>query len=142
MVVRVKVRIRGGSEPIETSVLVNSGFEAEEPQLILPLSLAENAGLTLAEAFIEDFSTAGGGRVSGYRLERPVRVELILEDRQPVEAEAFITILPGEVEAIASDRLTSELGIVILDPWKGYWCLRDEVGVKLRESAPLKEWRQ
>jgi len=50
----------------------------------------------------------------------PAEVELVLDDREAVKALAQITILPGESEAIMSDRLASELGITILDIWKGY----------------------
>ncbi|MEM3547102.1 MAG: hypothetical protein QXU47_07065 [Candidatus Bathyarchaeia archaeon] len=65
-----------------------------------------------------EFKCSWRGRVSGYRLEERISVELILEDGKPVKAEAVATILPGE-EVIISDNLTSNLGIVILDPHKG-----------------------
>lgn len=141
MAVRVRLRIRGRNREVVTSTLINSGFEAEEPQLVIPLSMAEALGMTSLEASIEDFSTAGGGRVSGYRVEKPAEVELVLDDKPPVKTCAHITILPGETEAMMSDRLASELGITILDPWKGYWCLRDELGTKQRPSIPSEEWK-
>lgn len=140
MVVRVKLKIKGKNEEITTSTLINSGFEAEEPQLIIPLKLAEVLGLTGDETSIENFETAGGGRVSGYRLEHPIEVELILDDKPPIKTAAHISILPGETEVIMSDRLASELGIVILDAWKGYWCLREELGAKQRRSVQAEEW--
>ncbi len=139
MAVRVRLRIKGKSREVVTSALINSGFEAEEPQLVIPIVLSGALGLSSADASIEDFSTAGGSRVSGYRVENPIRVELVLDDKPPVETSAYVTVLPGETEAIISDRLASELGITILDPWKGYWCLRDEVGSKQRLSAPREE---
>jgi len=61
-VVRVKLKIKGKNEEITTSTLINSGFEAEEPQLIIPLKLAEVLGLTGDETSIENFETAGGGQ--------------------------------------------------------------------------------
>jgi len=67
-------------------------------------------------------------------------VELILDDKPPIKAAACISILPGETEVIMSDRLASELGIVILDAWKGYWCLREELGAKQRGSVQAEEW--
>jgi len=141
LAVRVKLRIKGKSRELVTSTLINSGFEAEEPQLIIPLRLAEALGISTVEASIEDFSTAGGSRVSGYRLSKPIEVELALDDRTPVKALAQITILPGEIEAIMSDCLATGLGITILDIWKGYWCLRDELGTKQRTSASSEEWK-
>jgi len=141
LAVRVRLRIKGTSREVVTSTLINSGFEAEEPQLVIPLSLAKALGLTSAEASIEDFSTAGGGRVSGYRAENPAEVGLVLDDKPSIRTFAYVTILPGETEAIMSDRLASELNITILDLWKGHWCLRDELGTKQRTSTPPEEWR-
>ena len=141
MAVRVRLRIKGTNKEVVTSTLINSGFEAEEPQLVIPLSLAETLGITSVEISIEDFRTAGGGRVSGYRVESPTEVELVLDDKPPVKTIAYITILPGETEAMMSDRLASELGITILDLWEGYWCLRDELGTQQRPSTPPEEWK-
>lgn len=62
----MKLRIKGKSKDFVSSTLINSGFEAEEPQLVIPLRLAEALGISTAEASIEDFSMAGGSRVSGY----------------------------------------------------------------------------
>jgi len=63
LAVRVKLRLKlkGKGKEAVVSTLVNSGFEAEEPQLIIPLKLAEDLELT----------SAGGGRVSRYRVEDP-----------------------------------------------------------------------
>ena len=141
MAVRVWIRIRLGGREALVSALVNSGFEAEEPQLVIPLRLYEVLGMSSDRISIEDFSTAGGGRASGYRLEDPVDLELVLEDRPPVKAMARVTVLPGETEVIMSDHLASELGIVILDPYRGDWCLFDELGERRRITAKLQEWR-
>ena len=45
------------------------------------------------------FEVAGGGGALGYRITRPVEVELVLEDREPIKAEALVTVMPGEDEA-------------------------------------------
>ena len=71
MAVRVRLRIRKSEREVTTSALVNTGFEADEPQLVMPLPLAEELQLLSGRASIEDFSTAGGGLVSGYRVEEP-----------------------------------------------------------------------
>ncbi len=41
MVVRVRLRIKSDDKVIETSALVNSGYETETPQLLIPMKLAE-----------------------------------------------------------------------------------------------------
>jgi len=140
LVVRVKLKIKAGDKGAITSALVNSGFEAMEPQLIIPLRLAERLNFTSMEADIEDFDVAGGSRASGYRVKGKFEVELVLRDRPPVRSLASITILPGEREVIISDYLASALQIVILDPQAGVWCLRDELGAAQRPSVSAEEW--
>ena len=80
----------------------------------MPLRLAEELQLLSGGASIEDFSTAGGGLVSGYRVEEPAEVELALEDRELPAIRAPITGRPREAEVIVSDRLASDLGVVVL----------------------------
>jgi hypothetical protein len=42
--VRLRIRAKNG-EKTRTSALVNSGFETEKPQLLIPLRLAREIGL-------------------------------------------------------------------------------------------------
>ncbi|MBS7653183.1 hypothetical protein KEJ13_08655 [Candidatus Bathyarchaeota archaeon] len=46
LAVRVRLRIGSGNREALFSALVNSGFEADEPQLILPYRLAGVLGLS------------------------------------------------------------------------------------------------
>lgn len=135
MVVRVRLRLRRGGKQAEVLALVNSGFEADEPQLILPLEIADRLGLLGEAGGLETFEVAGGGRALGFRIREPIEVELVLGDREPVRASAVATAMSGEREIIVSDFLASELGIVLLDIRRGLWCLRDELGERERESA-------
>jgi hypothetical protein len=55
---RVRLRVRGF---VDTSALVNTGFETETPQLLLPLKLVSVMGLwPPPEAQLLEFGTAGG----------------------------------------------------------------------------------
>ena len=64
MAVRVKLRIRSrlSGRAVETSALVNMGFETEAPQLLIPLPLARQLGLypPPPDAPLVEFGTAGG----------------------------------------------------------------------------------
>lgn len=140
MGVRVRVRICSDSRCVETSALVNSGFETTDPEIVVPPALAEALGLEASNE-IAAYTTAGGGSVSAVRASRSVVVELLLDDREGVSAHAVPSIMPGEEEVIISDRLAHELKIVILDPFEGLWCLRDELGAKVRRSASPELWR-
>ena len=44
MAVRVRLRITRGGSAIEAIALVNSGYEADSPQLMIPLTLAKTLG--------------------------------------------------------------------------------------------------
>jgi hypothetical protein len=45
MAVRVRLRITRGDSAIEAIALVNSGYEADPPQLMIPLTLAKTLGV-------------------------------------------------------------------------------------------------
>jgi len=137
--VRVKLKIKARNIEVITSALVNSGFETEEPEILIPPSLAET--LNISGTSIAEYRVAGGGATSGIRVDEDISVKLILPDRTTEEVKAVATILPGEDEVIISDKLASSLGIVILDPYKGLWCLRDELGRKIRKSSEIQIWR-
>lgn len=139
MAVRVKLRIvsRSGAEAV-TSALVNSGFEAETPQLLIPRTLASILNLwpPPPEAQLVEVGTAGGP-VRNYLVPRALLVYVNTEDRTvgPVECDVMISLLEHEV--LISDRLGGELGIVILD-LRGKWRFSDEDKVRLTE--PPQYW--
>ena len=62
MAVRIRLRLRKGDKALETVALVNSGYEADSPQLLLPLNLARKLGLwpPQPEMIEATFETAGG----------------------------------------------------------------------------------
>lgn len=139
MAVRVKLRInsRYGGEAL-TTALVNSGFEAETPQLLLPRSLASILNLwpPPPEAQLIEVGTAGGP-VRNYIVSRALQVYVETEDRRvgPIECDAMISLL--EYEVLISDMLGGELGIVILD-LRGRWRFADED--KVRSTEPPRYW--
>ena len=45
MAVRVKAKVRHGRKSVETSALLNSGFESGENEIVLPERLAEKLGI-------------------------------------------------------------------------------------------------
>jgi hypothetical protein len=134
--VRVKLRITSVSgKEVITSALVNSGFEAETPQLLIPRSLARELGLwpPPLEAVLVEVGTAGGP-VRNYLVPRALDVYVLASDRVvgPVKCDAMISLL--EYEVLISDALTEELGIVILAPRTGLWRFRDEDKVRTSEA--------
>lgn len=135
MAVRVKLRIisKSGKEVV-TSALVNSGFEAETPQLLIPKSLAVSLDLwpPPLEAQLIEVGTAGGP-VRNYLIPRSLIVYVDAGDKivGPVECDTMVSLLEHEV--LISDRLGGELGLVILD-LRGKWRFSDEDKVRVTES--------
>ena len=135
----MRIRLKAENKVIESSALVNSGFEAEDPEIVLPPSLAEVLGVEPSNE-VSSYNVAGGGTISALRGNKPLGVEIVLEDRSSHAVKALPSIMPGENEVIISDRLAHDLGIVILDPYSGDWCLRDELGRNVRKSVKPEYW--
>lgn len=45
MVCRVRIRIRHNNNIVETSALVNSGFENDAPDIVIPIEVTKRLGL-------------------------------------------------------------------------------------------------
>lgn len=140
MAVRVRLRIKclkTGKEVV-TSALVNSGFEAETPKLLIPRRLSLDLGLwpPPEEAYLIEVGTAGGP-VRNYLIHNTAEVFVETNDRVvgPVKCDIMISNL--EYEVLISDRLGGELGIVILD-LRGKWRFSDEDIV--RETEKPQYW--
>lgn len=61
-------------------------------------------------------------------------MSVVEEDRTvgPVTVDLIVSARKSRV--LLSDTLTSELGIVLLNPRNGYWCFTDEIGERIRKS--------
>lgn len=60
MVVRVRVEVKYGGRSVETAALANSGYEAEVPELHLPLALARRLGIPYTRSPGESYRVVGG----------------------------------------------------------------------------------
>ncbi|MCX8205031.1 MAG: hypothetical protein N3H31_05220 [Candidatus Nezhaarchaeota archaeon] len=137
MRVRLKIALSGRS--VEAVALVNTGFEGDAPELLIPLHVAERLGIwpTLPEdALIETYRSASG-LMRVYRV-KGAEASLIAEDVRPSTVPVYLAISEYTDEVLINDQLTSCLGIVIEDPAEGLWRLRGEA--KIRRSA-LTSWR-
>lgn len=136
MAVRVRLRIRSrrSGREVVTSALVNSGFEADTPQLLIPRRLATELGLwpPPEDAYVIDVGTAGGP-AKKYFVPGAVEVSVVTEDRVVGPVVSDILISGIEHEVLISDRLGGELGIVILD-LRGKWRLSDEDRARSTET--------
>jgi len=133
--VRLRVKSRVNNTEALVAALVNSGFETEKPQLLVPRGLASRLGLwpPPPEALLVELDTAGGP-VREYLIPDSLEVSIVTPDRSrgPVVCDAIVSHVEGEV--IINDKLGEELGIVILGLGSGRWRLVDDPPSVVRSS--------
>jgi hypothetical protein len=138
MGVRVKLRIEIKDKLVETVALANSGFETEEPQLLVPYAFLLRNSISLDELGrpkVLEFDTAGGP-ISMHVYPKACRVVAIEPDRMSKEVVSDLVVSPVEKEVLMSDALIEELGIIILSPRSGLWRFSDDPVEKVRHSYP------
>lgn len=137
----LKIKVRNTGKTVKTSALVNSGFETEKPQLLIPIMLAREIGLwpPPLDAQIEEFGTAGGP-TRNYVVRDALDVFVEVEEKEvgPVTCDAVISSL--EFEVLINDKLGGELGIVLLDLARGMWRFASDPLDKIRSSTPPQYW--
>jgi|YelNatPaOPRAMG01_1025707.scaffolds.fasta_scaffold36427_5 hypothetical protein len=138
MGVRVRIKVKYGSTSLDLVALVNTGYETDVPELLVPVSVAGSLGLWPKlpdNTIVETYRTASG-LMRVYRVEG-ARVSLLVGGSEEKSVKAYIVISEYTDEALISDQLASELGIVIEDPAKGLWRLRGESLVRSSEDSSL-----
>jgi len=135
MGVRVRVRVRYGGTSFDMVALINTGYETDVPELLVPVSVAERLGLwpkLPEDTVVETYKTASG-LMRVYRV-RGVRAGLLVSGTEDRDVEVYLVISEHTDEALISDQLASAFGIVIEDPARGLWRLRGESLVRSSEG--------
>ncbi|WP_460172737.1 hypothetical protein [Vulcanisaeta sp. JCM 14467] len=141
MAVRVRVRLRTGGKEVVTTALVNTGFETERPQVLIPLNLARALSLwpPPENAYLIELGTAGGP-VREYVVPDAVRIAVVTNDRETSEVICDAVISHIEEEVIINDKLSEELGIVILAAGSGKWRFINDDTNLIRLSETPQYW--
>ena len=141
MACRVRVRLSRGSRSLETSALVNTGFESDEPDVVVPVEVARLLGLWPPPSDVElvELGTGGGDLAAPY-YRAAARLELLAEGVSK-GLEVNIIVDPYVDEVLLSDLVAGELGIVLLDVKRGVWKLREDPASVERRSAEKETWR-
>jgi predicted aspartyl protease len=124
--VRVKVRIKYGGKSVDLVALVSTGYETDVPEILIPVDIAEKLGLWPKlpdNTLIETYKTASG-LMKVYRV-GDANISLLIDNAEVRSTETYVVISEHTNEALISDQLTSKLDIVIEDPAKGLWRLRE-----------------
>jgi hypothetical protein len=133
--VRLRLRIKVRERVTEEVALLNSGFEAPTPQLLIPISTAKALELWPPTSESKELvvDTAGGPlRVWFYP--RAAFVKVITSDAESREVLTDLLVSPLADEPLISDMLAEELEIVVESFGRGLWRFRSEAPGKLRPS--------
>jgi len=136
--VRVKVEIKRGDRVAETAAVANAGYEADVPELHLPLALARYLGIPLHALPGESYRVVGGSTHALILGEVLVRV--VAEDRCSEWVRARAVSVPGEHEVLLSDKLLDALGLEIVKAGLGYWRFSGEAPERVRRSVEAQFW--
>jgi len=142
MGVRVKIRVKLNREEVETAALVNTGFETEQPEILLPVKLAERLGLypPARNSTLEEYDVVGGITLV-IKSSRLIDVQVLVEDRNTSFVKATPIISSEEGEVLISDKLASALKLSIEDPGGGLWRFNDEPLSIKRPSVLPEYWK-
>ncbi len=137
---RVRLENMNKGVSIETSALVNSGYEVKHPEICIPERLARELHLhpPPENARMMPIRTSGG-IIREVFIPKALRVVLLSEGGKELGSViADVSISRIENEVLISDSLTSALRIVIEDPFQGLWRIRGET--EIRKSAEPEYW--
>ena len=136
----IRVRIKLSSVMGKTTVikaLVTTGYETQEPEILIPRSIAEDLDLLPklpSGSEIRNYVLADGSVTRLILVPNAVQVWILENDREVGGIMAHVVISERADEALLSDKLVSRLGIVLLDIGEGTWCFKDEIGKNARKS--------
>lgn len=132
MAIRIRLKLRAVRE-VEVRALVNSGFEANEPDIAIPLGVAEQLGLwPPSSGSLVEVVTASGGR-EAILIPRVIQVQSV--DRPDKVTIVNALVIDDLDEVLISDYLAGELGIVLLDLRRGLWRFQDDPPSVIRQSV-------
>lgn len=141
--VRVRLRIElTDGRALEAVALVNTGFETEGPQLLLPVKAAERLGIwpnMPPETRVEVYDTAGGP-MRAYVIPGAAVAKVLTEDLEGVPVLSDIVISHTETEILISDKFAERAKIVIEGPGQGIWRFKDDPLGKTRASEGPQRW--
>jgi len=142
MGVRVKLRVTMGGRVVETVALANTGFETDEPQLLVPQAFLTRNSVSLevlGRPLVVEYDTAGGPTLM-HVYPKACKVAVVEPDRTSGEVEADLVVSLIEREVLMSDALIGELGVDIVNPKAGLWRFIDDAAGVIRRSYKPQLW--
>ena len=134
MAVRLKLKISVSQRSAEAVALLNSGYEAPTPQLLISIDLAVKLGLWPPQSASEVTLETAGGPLRAWFYPRAAKVSVVAGDVESEEALVDIVVSSLAGEPLINDKLADELGIAVESFGKGLWRFTWEPKEKLRKS--------
>ena len=135
MAVRLRLLIRRNNVAIEAIALLNSGYEAPTPQLLIPINLARSLDLWPPQNALDVVLDTAGGPLRAWLYPKAAKVKIVAPDVESKEVEVDIIVSPLAEEPLISDMLAEELEIAVESFGRGLWRFRWEPKEKARKSA-------
>ena len=135
------MRIRREDIVKDVVALVNSGYEADTPQLMIPIGLARELGLWPPpfDAREETFDTACGP-LRVWVVRNVATVQVVANGTTSGEVRVDLIISPLADEPLISDILAGELEIAVEDFARGLWRFRWEPKERVKVSERRQYW--
>ena len=135
MGVRVRIRIEFKDRSLMTIALVNTGFEGDVPEVLIPPHIAIKLGVwpKLPDGTIIETYRSASGLMRVYRI-KGARVSLVSEEKIYEPIETYLVISEYTDIVLINDQLISSMNIIIEDPAKGLWRIRGERKVRRSET--------
>jgi len=127
--------IRRNNVAIEAIALLNSGYEAPTPQLLIPINLARSLELWPPQNALDVVLDTAGGPLRAWLYPKAAKVKIVAPDVESKEVEVDIIVSPLAEEPLISDMLAEELEIAVESFGRGLWRFRWEPKEKVRKSA-------
>ena len=135
MACRIRGKVDVGEKSVVAVALVNSGFEADGPDIVIPIELARELGLWPPRGSLTALLDTGGGEVATPYYPSAGTLRILLEDRETKPITVNLIVNPHVDEVLLSDYVAGELGIMLLDIRDGLSRLRDDHPGKTRRSV-------
>jgi hypothetical protein len=138
MGVRVKIEIKAGKNVIQSSAVLNTGFESDAPEVLIPFKIAEALGLHQKPKTQRLYQTADMSPITLFCVPRGTKIRVVAEGKKTRYAPCVSVISERQNEILLSDKVIETFKIEIINAKKGLWRFRGEK--KIRYSPVPQYW--